>query len=69
MDRSVSNAELGALLFACLAVIAWSAVDPADRATWWLEALPVLIAIPLMWFTLDRFPLTPLTYMERAAAV
>ncbi|NUN47959.1 MAG: DUF2238 domain-containing protein [Candidatus Brocadiae bacterium] len=49
-----------ALLAATLAVLAWSAVGPKDRFTWWLEVAPVLLAIPLIAATWRRFPLTPL---------
>ena len=44
-----------------LALIA-SGIQPADRVTWFLEAAPVLIALPLMAATRGGFPLTPLLY-------
>lgn len=40
-----------------------SGIAPNDRATWWLEVLPVIIAVPLLWLTRERFPLTPLAYV------
>jgi putative membrane protein len=43
-----------------LAVLAWSAVAPFDRTTWYMEAAPVFIALPLLLATHRRFPLTPL---------
>jgi putative membrane protein len=43
-------------------VLAWSAVGPADRLTWWLEVLPALAALALLAFTRRSFPLTPLLY-------
>ena len=46
---------------AALAVLA-SGVGPKDRATWWMEVAPVLIALPILWATRRRFPLTPLLY-------
>jgi len=46
---------------AALAVVA-SGVGPKDRATWWMEVAPVLIAVPILWATRARFPLTPLVY-------
>lgn len=49
----------GAIYFS---VLAWSAIKPADPFTWWLEALPALAALPLLFFTRNRFPLTPLVY-------
>src|SRR5438128_183546 len=35
---------------------------PYDRATWVLEVFPVFIALPLLWATRERFPLTTLLY-------
>lgn len=55
-----SRRELVALLVLVLGVMAWSWVEPADRLTWWLEALPVVIGLPLMLFTVRAFPLSPL---------
>jgi putative membrane protein len=40
-----------------------SGIAPAERGTWWLEVLPVIIAVPLLWLTRERFPLTPLVYL------
>jgi putative membrane protein len=40
-----------------------SGIGPTDRATWWLEVIPVMIAVPLLWLTRERFPLTPLVYI------
>jgi putative membrane protein len=41
----------------------WSAIDPIDtRLTWFLETLPVLLALPILLFTYRRFPLTRLAY-------
>lgn len=40
-----------------------SGVDPvADRYTWFLETLPVMLGVPLLLLTGRRFPLTPLLY-------
>jgi len=44
-----------------LALVA-SGIGPKDRATWWLEVAPVLIAAPLLIATFARFRLTPLLY-------
>lgn len=57
-----SNRELLALLVLLLAVMAWSWIGPFDRATWWLEAIPVVVAIPLLACTRNRFPLSRLAY-------
>jgi len=48
------------VLFA--AVLVWSAIEPKDRMTWWLEVAPALIAAVILAATLRRFPLTGLVY-------
>ncbi len=41
----------------------WSAINPVDtRLTWFLETLPVMLALPVLLVTWRRFPLTRLTY-------
>jgi putative membrane protein len=51
------------LLIILLAVWVWSGIRPHDtRLTWVLETLPVMIALPVMLLTYNRFPLTKLTY-------
>jgi len=45
-----------------LPVLVWSGWQPYDRATWWMEVFPVLLVVPVLWWTRDRFPLTPLLY-------
>ncbi len=37
--------------------------QPYDRATWWMEVAPVLIALPLLWLTNVRYPLTTLALL------
>lgn len=44
------------------AVFVWSAINPADRLTWVLEVTPVVIALPLLFFTYRFFVFTPLVY-------
>ncbi|MCJ7556831.1 MAG: DUF2238 domain-containing protein [Gammaproteobacteria bacterium] len=51
------------LLCLVLLAMAVSAYQPFDRATWYLEVAPVLIVIPVLWFTYARFPLTNLLYI------
>ena len=50
------------LIVIFLAVLIWSAINPHDRFTWFLEVLPAIIALPILWFSYQRFPLTPLLY-------
>lgn len=55
IDRSV-------WLALTLLVLVWSGYQPKDGFTWFLEVLPVLIALPLLLLTRRSFPLTPLVY-------
>lgn len=41
-------------------VLVWSAVNPHDRLTWWLEVFPLLIGVPLILAVQKRFPLSSL---------
>lgn len=50
------------LAIAVLGLI-WSGIGPHDQPTWALEVFPVVIAIPLLWFTRKSFPLTQLLYV------
>ena len=43
-------------------VLLWSAINPHDRITWWLEVAPALIGLGLIITTYKHFPLTPLLY-------
>ncbi len=43
-------------------VLGWSAWQPHDYPTWWLEVLPALIALIVLFLTRRRFPLTRLAY-------
>lgn len=43
-------------------VLGWSAWNPHDYPTWWLEVIPALLALVILAATRQRFPLTPLTY-------
>jgi len=43
-------------------VLAWSAWDPHDYPTWWLEVSPALVGLILLIATRRSFPLTPLAY-------
>jgi putative membrane protein len=51
------------LLAATVAALVVSGLDPYDRATWLLEVLPVLVVIPLLYFTRRSYPLTTLLYV------
>ena len=57
------NARILAWLAVFFSVLTWSAIQPHDRLTWWLEVLPALLALLALMVTRDRFPLTPLLYL------
>ncbi len=46
-----------------LGVLIWSGINPKDQPTWLLEVLPVLVALPILFLTRERFPLTSLAYV------
>ncbi|HEY8331095.1 MAG TPA: DUF2238 domain-containing protein [Pseudomonas sp.] len=60
MQHGSLHVALGLTVLAALIV---SGISPYDRATWWLEVSPVLIAAPLLLATGRRFPLTTLLYV------
>lgn len=54
-----SNQEKLAWLLLVSAVLLLSAIDPvADRLIWLLETVPVMLALPALLLTHQRFPLT-----------
>lgn len=61
----MSQTKLSLLLFMLIATgiaLIASGWQPHDRATWLMEVMPVLIAIPILWATYKKFPLTTLLY-------
>jgi putative membrane protein len=59
---SASRRALLASTAVMIAALVASGIGPYDRATWWLEVAPVLIVLPILWATRERFPLTTLLY-------
>ena len=53
---------LAVMSVALLVLLAWSGVRPYDRLTWFMEVVPVIVAVPVMWATRHRFPLTDILY-------
>jgi putative membrane protein len=45
-----------------LAVLIWSAINPHDYFTWFLEVLPALVGFAILAFTYKRFTFSPLVY-------
>jgi len=58
----ISRAEGTILLLLGAIALVVSGIGPADRTTWWLEIFPILLAVPVLLVTRNRFPLTPLVY-------
>jgi len=58
-DANLEPAVLGLLT---LLALAWSAVQPYDHLTWWLEVTPVLVALPILLATFRDHRLSPLLY-------
>jgi putative membrane protein len=47
---------------AVLALLLLSGWQPHDRETWLMEVAPVMVAVPVLWLTYRRYPLTTLLY-------
>jgi putative membrane protein len=60
LNRQTLGPVAWVLVFFC--VLTWSAISPHDRATWWLEVVPALLAFIILWWTRMSFPLTTLAY-------
>ena len=59
--KAVSRTHL-ALLVTVVLVMLWSAWEPHDRLTWWLEITPGLVALGVLLATYRRFRFTTLCY-------
>lgn len=57
-----SSRLLAALTLIVGAALIASGIKPYDRATWFMEVAPALIAFPLLWWTRKNYPLTTLLY-------
>lgn len=63
------SSRVAFLSFMGIAVLglAISGIDPRERLSWWFEVLPVVVALPLLGWTHERFALTWLAYTLVAA--
>jgi putative membrane protein len=64
IDRTHLDSVLAGIVIIALVV---SGIAPFDRATWVMEVAPVLIALPLLVATRQRYPLTTLLSVLIAA--
>ena len=62
MIRRVSGPVFVGGSVAIVVLLAIYGLHPYDRATWLLEVAPVLIVLPVLWWTRGRYPLTRLLY-------
>lgn len=60
MNAASFRTGLIILTLAWVVALVLSGWQPYDRATWWMEVAPALIALPILWATSHRFPLTTL---------
>lgn len=60
---AASRRAFAAFVAVALVGLVWSGIGPHDRLTWWLEVFPVVVALPLLGFTIRPFPLTWLCYV------
>lgn len=51
------------LLGILLPIFVWSALGPLERFTWWLEIFPILIALPILFFSYKNLQFTRLAYL------
>jgi putative membrane protein len=64
MTDTTANLRLPLVLAVVVLLgLVWSGIGPYDRLTWFLEVVPVLVAVPLLVWTARSFPLTPLAYV------
>jgi len=50
------------LLLTGILLLALTAIQPHDYATWWMETAPIFIALPILVVTYKTYTLTPLLY-------
>lgn len=63
-EQKILTASLAAVVVGFLII---SGIAPFDRLTWVMEVAPVLIALPVLAATRQRYPLTTLLYVLIAA--
>ena len=61
--KSSINTPLVMWIAILVPVFVWSAIDPKDTLTWFLEVAPVMIGVAIMVFTYNTFRLTPMLYL------
>lgn len=62
MPASLPRTGLALYTATLIALLAASGFHAYEAGTWAMEVAPVVIVLPVLWFTHRRFPLTPLLY-------
>lgn len=60
--HTLSARSLTLYSIALIALVALSGTAPKELDTWAMEIAPIVIVLPVLWFTWRRFPLTPMVY-------
>jgi putative membrane protein len=60
--RPGTRRDLAGVMIIWMIGLIVSGIAPYDRVTWVLEAAPVMIAVPLLLATREKFPFTTLAY-------
>ncbi len=61
LENSTDKSFFSILLIIFSVFFVWSAIDPFDRFTWFLEVMPAIIGLVVLVITHPRFPLTRFT--------
>ena len=61
MNKKIDLTHLAMLLILAFSLVI-SGIHPFDRTTWVLEIFPILIALPILFLTYNKFRLTQLLY-------
>lgn len=62
-QSAIKPSSLIAGLLLLIALLVFSGWTPYDRLTWLMEVLPVMLVLPILWLSYQRFPLTNLLYI------
>ena len=63
MTALVSQKKFNLLLLSLFSIVfIWSAIEPMDYFTWFLEVLPAILGLAILIFTYKSFPFTKLLY-------
>lgn len=61
MNNRTAPLACGAVVL--VVILAITGLAPFSRETWFMEVLPVIVVLPVLWLTYRRFPLTSVLYL------